>query len=189
MTGADMDIRRMTRHELDTLIDWAADEGWNPGLDDAEAFWAADPHGFIAAEFDGELVGGGAIIAYEKRYGFMGLFLVRPDYRGHGLGNRLWHERKRRLLERVMRPCRIGYKIGPLFAANTTGAESLLLALGSRVAGQPVFVDVPEKNREALALVARHGMKQSFGCARMILGPVPHLPDGEIFGVTTFELG
>ena len=88
-----------------------------------------------------------------------------------------------------MRPCRVGHKIGPLFAANTTGAESLLLALGSRVAGQPVFVDVPEKNREALALVARHGMKQGFGCARTILGPVPQLPDGEIFGVTTFELG
>jgi GNAT superfamily N-acetyltransferase len=67
--------------------------GWNPGLDDAEAFWAANPDGFVVAEIDGELVGGGAIIAYEKRYGFMGLFLVRPDHRGHGLGNRLWHER------------------------------------------------------------------------------------------------
>jgi GNAT superfamily N-acetyltransferase len=93
MTGADMKIRRMTRDELDTLIYWAAHEGWNPGLDDAEAFWAANPDGFVVAEIDGELVGGGAIIAYEKRYGFMGLFLVRPDHRGHGLGNRLWHER------------------------------------------------------------------------------------------------
>jgi hypothetical protein len=89
----------------------------------------------------------------------------------------------------VMRPCRIGYKIGPLFAANTTVAESLLVALDSRVPDQPVFVDVPENNREALELVARHGMKQSFGCARMILGPAPQLPDDEIFGVTTFELG
>ena len=36
---------------------------------------------------------------------------------------------------------------------------------------------------------AHHGMKEVFGCARMVLGPIPKLPDDEIFGVTTFELG
>jgi hypothetical protein len=35
MTPNDMNIRRMTRGELDTLVEWAAREGWNPGLDDA----------------------------------------------------------------------------------------------------------------------------------------------------------
>ena len=44
----DMNIRLMTRDELDTLVDWAACEGWNPGLDDAEVFWATDPEGFVA---------------------------------------------------------------------------------------------------------------------------------------------
>ena len=37
----------------------------------------------------------------------------------------------------VMRPCRFGYKIGPLFAANVSVAESLLVALASRVPGEP----------------------------------------------------
>ena len=286
MTPDDMHIRRMTRDELDTLVEWAAREGWNPGLDDAEVFWATDPDGFVAAEIDGELVGGGSIVAYDKRYGFMGFFIMRPEYRGHGLGDRLWNERKRRLLARldgdasvgmegvfnmqgyyarggfrfvcrdlrfegrgmespqpkgvieasslpferidaydrrhfpasrsrflrgwiqrpgghslaavdgedicgyvVMRPCRIRYKIGPLFAANVSVAESLLVALASRVPGEPIFLDVPEINRDALALVARHGMKEVFGCARMVLGPMPELPDAEIFGITTFELG
>lgn len=55
MTPDDMHIRRMTRDELDTLIEWAAREGWNPGLDDAEAFWNADPDGFVAAELNGEM--------------------------------------------------------------------------------------------------------------------------------------
>ena len=39
MTPDDMRIRGMTRDELDTLVEWAAREGWNPGLDDAEVFW------------------------------------------------------------------------------------------------------------------------------------------------------
>ena len=67
MTPNDMSIRRMTRDELDTLVEWAAREGWNPGLDDAEVFWATDPDGFVAAEIDGKLVGGGSIVAYERK--------------------------------------------------------------------------------------------------------------------------
>ena len=89
----------------------------------------------------------------------------------------------------VMRPCRTGYKIGPLFAANANVAESLLVAVASRAPGEPIFLDVPEINDDALALVARYGMRVVFGCARMVLGPIPKLPDAEIFGVTTFELG
>jgi hypothetical protein len=89
----------------------------------------------------------------------------------------------------VMRPCRIGHKIGPLFAANAEIAESLFVAVASRVPSEAIFIDVPEINRDALALVARNGMSEVFGCARMVLGPIPQLPDAEIFGVTTFELG
>jgi hypothetical protein len=88
-----------------------------------------------------------------------------------------------------MRPCLTGHKIGPLFAANASVAEQLVIAFASRVPSEPIFLDVPEINRDALALVARHGMKEVFGCARMVLGPIPKLPDAEIFGVTTFELG
>jgi hypothetical protein len=57
------------------------------------------------------------------------------------------------------------------------------------VPGEPIFLDVPEINGNALALVARYGMREVFRCARMVLGPIPELPDAEIFGVTTFELG
>jgi hypothetical protein len=106
--AGDLLIRAMTRGELDTLVGWAADEGWNPGIDDAEVFWATDPEAFVSAELDGELVGGGAIVSYERRYGFMGLFIVRKDRRGHRLGDRLWHERRRRLLARLDEPKVIG---------------------------------------------------------------------------------
>lgn len=48
---------------------------------------------------------------------------------------------------------------------------------------------MPERNAEAMALAARHGMSEVFGCARMYLGPPPTLAHERVFGVTTFELG
>lgn len=94
-------IRQMRRAEVDLLVGWAAREGWNPGLMDAELFWQTDPDAYIAADLDGELIGGGAITAYGDAFGFMGFFIVRPEFRGRGLGNRLWHARRELLLGRL----------------------------------------------------------------------------------------
>ena len=279
-------LRQMRHEEVDTLVEWAANEGWNPGLHDAEIFWNTDPESFIAAEFDGELIGGGVIVSYDGLFGFMGLFIIKPEYRKRGWGNRLWHYRKDRLAGRlkppvsigmdgvfamqayyaqggfvffnrdlrfegtgvattpagtlvdlaeipfdrilrydsahfpaprprflqpwisqpgsralgalkndqlrgfgVARPCRQGFKIGPLFADDPETAEDLFRGLSDHAQGQPIFLDTPEINPAALALAKRHDMKEVFGCARMYIGPPPDLPHDEIFGVTTFELG
>ena len=37
--------RQLTLTELDMAVEWAAAEGSNPGQDDAQQFWQADPHG------------------------------------------------------------------------------------------------------------------------------------------------
>lgn len=279
-------IRAMTRAELDVLVDWAADEGWNPGLYDADIFWDTDPEGFIAAELGGELIGGGSIVSYDGRFGFMGFFIVRPDHRGRGLGRRLWYYRRDLLISRlrapvtigmdgvfamqdfyarggfvlrnrdlrfegtgaadppagglveagevpfaelaefdaahfpaprarflkawieqprsralaavadgalrgygVIRSCRRGSKIGPLFAADPDTADALFRGLIDFAPNEPVFLDVPENNAQAMGLAARHGLQEVFGCARMYYGPPPEVAEDEIYGVTTFELG
>jgi ribosomal protein S18 acetylase RimI-like enzyme len=101
-------IRNMARSEVDALVGWAAQEGWNPGLNDAELFWTTDPEAFIAAELEGQLIAGGAITSYQGAFGFMGLFIVVPELRGRGLGNTLWHARRERLLARLRPGAGIG---------------------------------------------------------------------------------
>jgi Acetyltransferase (GNAT) domain/Acetyltransferase (GNAT) family len=53
----------------------------------------------------------------------------------------------------VLRPCRSGYKIGPLFAPDAVSAKALFKSLlGHAETGAPVFLDVPENNSRAVAL-------------------------------------
>ena len=87
----------MRREELAFAIDLAAAEGWNPGIDDAECFFAADPGGFLICELAGEPVGCVSAVSYGRRYGFVGLYIVRPEFRGQGHGLRLWHAALHRL--------------------------------------------------------------------------------------------
>lgn len=86
----DLDVRTMRRDELPFAIDLAAREGWNPGLHDAECFFAADPGGFLIGERRGEPIGCVSAVSYAGRYGFLGLYIVRPEFRGQGYGMRLW---------------------------------------------------------------------------------------------------
>ncbi len=79
-------IRQMTREEADIAIAWAAEEGWNPGLHDAAAFYQADPRGFFAIEADDQMIGSVSMVRYGEDFMFGGLYIVRPDYRNQGIG-------------------------------------------------------------------------------------------------------
>jgi len=89
----------------------------------------------------------------------------------------------------VIRRCREGCKIGPLFAVDVQSARALYTRLATFATAGPLYLDVPENNPAAIELVHRYGMTEVFGCARMYLGPPPALAHARIFGVTTFELG
>lgn len=85
-----MTVRAMTRDELQTVLGWAADEGWNPGLDDAAAFWAADPSGFLTKEVNGEPIAAVSVVNHDADFSFLGLYLCKPEFRGHGHGMDVW---------------------------------------------------------------------------------------------------
>jgi hypothetical protein len=90
----------------------------------------------------------------------------------------------------VIRRCREGWKIGPLFADTEAIAQALFASLRSHAGpGEPVFLDIPEPNASAVALVTRHGMRRVFETARMVTGVPPAVPMDRLYGITTFELG
>jgi len=90
----------------------------------------------------------------------------------------------------VVRPARDGWRIGPLFADDVSKAEALLDALAGRMpAGASVFIDVPQANAEAIAMVRGRGMTPMFETARMYRGGAPSIDIGRVFGVTSLELG
>lgn len=98
----------MSADEVGILRGWAVSEGWNPGVADVGIAHAYNPQAFVALRHNGEMLGGGSIFSYEGRYGFMGLFIMREDMRGKGLGAVLWHERLRLLRERLQPGAIIG---------------------------------------------------------------------------------
>ncbi|WP_322418871.1 GNAT family N-acetyltransferase [Mesorhizobium huakuii] len=95
-------IRTLSLGELTDLIDWAADEGWNPGLEDAAMFQAADPEGFIGAFVGDEMVAAISAVAYGQDFGFIGLYISRPDMRGKGNGKAVWAAGMDRLAGRTI---------------------------------------------------------------------------------------
>ncbi len=278
-------IRPMTQPEVHRLaVEWAAAEGWNPGLHDADAFFATDPAGFLVGELGDEPIGCISAVSYGGAFGFIGFYIVQPAFRGQGYGILLWQKALEKLAgqpvgldgvfaqqanyaragfvfaysnlrfefsgekptvlpaenvvplasvplpdllaydlgcfptERpaflqawlrlpeshgwavvengrlrgygVIRRCRVGYKIGPLFADDLAVARTLWRRLVAGTApGERVYLDVPEINAPGLRLTEELGMKKVFGTARMYLGPAPAFDVDRVFGVTSFELG
>jgi hypothetical protein len=84
------DIRPMSRSDLDMALGWAREEGWNPGLDDADAFYAQDPSGFLMGRLDDEPVACISVVKYGRDFSFLGLYIVRPQHRGKGYGKSIW---------------------------------------------------------------------------------------------------
>jgi len=87
----------MTEKEVQLAVDWAALEGWNPGLNDARLFYGADRQGFLAGFLDGSPVATVSAVKYGTNFGFIGFYIVKPDFRGKGFGLRLWQAAMTRL--------------------------------------------------------------------------------------------
>jgi ribosomal protein S18 acetylase RimI-like enzyme len=83
-------IRPMNREELGIAVDWAAQEGWNPGLFDVDSFYKTDPNGFLMGFLDDEPIASISAVSYDRHFGFIGFYIVKPEHRGKGYGYQLW---------------------------------------------------------------------------------------------------
>lgn len=95
-------IRPLTLPEVGLLLEWARQEGWNPGLEDAAVFHAADPEGFIGCFLEDTMVAAISAVRYGDSFGFIGLYICRPDYRGKGLGKLVWESGMHQLEGRIV---------------------------------------------------------------------------------------
>ncbi len=276
-------VRTMTREDLDTAIEWAAKEGWNPGLHDADCFFQIDKNGFFMGFLNDEPIACISAVSYDKDFGFLGFYICRSEYRNQGYGIQVWNRaisylntqnigldgvveqqenykkagftfaynnaryqmNSRKMVgdtfgivrgssvsideilqydrqffpadratfirywidqpestalvsiasSRVqgygmIRKCRTGYKIGPLFADTAKVAHALFESLISSVPESlPVILDIPEINADAVHLVNTYSMEKGFSTARMYTKTPPKLPIDRIYGITTFEIG
>jgi ribosomal protein S18 acetylase RimI-like enzyme len=94
-----LEFRKLDFNEFKDLVKWAALEGWDPGVNDAEIFYTCFPNAFYGCFQQGKLIGGGSLVSYHGDFGFMGFFIVDPEYRGKGIGRSLWNKRRDTLLE------------------------------------------------------------------------------------------
>lgn len=83
-------IQNASFEQVKTILDWARQEGWNPGLDDAKSFQLADPKGFFIGLLDGKAVAAISNVNYADELFFLGLYIVHPEYRGQGFGFKIW---------------------------------------------------------------------------------------------------
>jgi len=85
----DLVIRTARKEEVPIFLDWAREQGWNPGLHDGECHYAVDPEGWYVAEMEGEVVGTVEVTNYDSRFSFGGFYVVREDMRLKGVGWKL----------------------------------------------------------------------------------------------------
>jgi ribosomal protein S18 acetylase RimI-like enzyme len=83
-------ISIMSQSEISTAINWARDEGWNPGIHDAAAFYQADPTVFLAGKYYDQIIATISAVKYGSHLGFIGLYIVKDAFRGKGFGFKLW---------------------------------------------------------------------------------------------------
>ena len=79
-----------TEEEFESvIINWMVEEGWRPGLKDAECFFACDPTAAFVGELNGKPIACITMTKYSQRSTFGGCYIVSREYRGKGYGGML----------------------------------------------------------------------------------------------------
>jgi hypothetical protein len=94
------EIATASADDVARIMEWANDEGWNPGNTDRFAFHAMDPGAFLIGRLDGEPVACISVVRYGAGFGFLGCYIARPVVRGKGYGLQIWNTGMKRLAGR-----------------------------------------------------------------------------------------
>lgn len=81
----------MNKFDLKNALSWAAKEGRNPGKYEHDPLYAVDPRGYWQVEVDNEPVAFLSGIKFSKDYSFLGLHMVKEQYRERGYDRQLWN--------------------------------------------------------------------------------------------------
>ncbi|AKB81328.1 GCN5-related N-acetyltransferase [Methanosarcina barkeri 3] len=82
-------IRKMRRDETEFVVQMEAAQGWIPGIHDGKLYYETDPDGFFIAEIEGEPIGCVSAVTYDDSFGFIGVYVVKPEFRNKGVGIKL----------------------------------------------------------------------------------------------------
>jgi hypothetical protein len=83
-------IRIANSAEISFILSCAEKEGWNPGKQDAIPFHITDPKGFFVGTLDNIPIAAISAVCYPGQFGFIGLYIVKSEFRGQGYGLQLW---------------------------------------------------------------------------------------------------
>lgn len=86
-------VKQMKQEDIQIAINWAEQEGWEPGIHDASLFYLADNKGFFKGVLKNEIIATGSAVIYDDQFAFFGLYILKPDYRGMGYGLQLTQHR------------------------------------------------------------------------------------------------
>jgi GNAT superfamily N-acetyltransferase len=284
-------IREMTEHELRMAISWAEKEGWNPGRYDYRSYFAFDNKGFLLLLLDDKPVGCISIVRHSRTFAFIGLFIVKPEYRGKGYGKRLWNEALKRLADKqtvglysvpqqvsrykrsgffdggfsnrrfqlaksrkedvshlldhdadsisayhkllkydariwgssresflksvlqqaesyafisfdektgeingygVIRPCMVGYRVGPIYSDSPESAKTLTRVLLAQVpSDSQIIFDIPNTNTFSHMFATFFGLDRvkEVDTLAMFKGDIPNLKESKCYGTASLEIG
>lgn len=83
-------IRPLQRDDISLVTEWARNEGFAPGVGDVSIYRHTDRQGLWVGWLGKQAVGCISGVRYNAAYGFIGLFMVVQEHRGHGYGIELW---------------------------------------------------------------------------------------------------
>ena len=83
-------IRNISNNELQKVTNWAKLEGFAPGIDDISIYKNTDNQGIWVGCLQDNPIGSIACVKYNSSYGFIGLFIVKKEFRSKGYGVKLW---------------------------------------------------------------------------------------------------